>query len=263
MKPGSTRRPGLLIVFAMLAVITIALVSWDQKQEQHKVYAQAGHASDTVPQKKERKIRDLDAAIEELEALDIDQEMERAMKDVEKALKEINFQKIELDVQRALQEVNMEKVKADVDKALKEIDFKKIEQEVKESLAKIDYEKIQMELDKVKEIDMKEIQASMDKAQEELQKLRPQLDKDLGKAKADIEKAKTELKEMKTFVDGMENDGLINKKQGYTIQHNDGKLTINGKEASTETYQKYRSFLDKHKQFSIKKTDDDFDIHFD
>jgi hypothetical protein len=64
-------------------------------------------------------------------------------------------------------------------------------------------------------------------------------------------------------VDGLEKDGLIDKKKGYTIEHKDGKLLINEKEASAQTYEKYRSFLEKHKKFNIEKDDNDFDIDMD
>ena len=85
----------------------------------------------------------------------------------------------------------------------------------------------------------------------------------LQKAKVEIEKAKAEIKEYKDFVNGLESDGLINKKEGYTLKHKDGELFINGKKASEQTYNKYRNFLDKHKKFSIEKDDDDFDIDMD
>ena len=85
----------------------------------------------------------------------------------------------------------------------------------------------------------------------------------MQKAKVEIEKAKTTLKEYKGFVDGLENDGLINRKEGYTLKHKDGELFINGKKATEQTYKKYRSFLDKHKKFNIDKKDDDFDLDID
>ena len=261
MKPGSTRKSGLLIMLAVVGIATLAFISWDNPHQQH--YQQAQDESDTIPGKRDRKVRDLDEAIQELEEVNIDMEIENAMKEVSKALKELDVQKAQLDVQRAMKEIDMVKMKADIDKAMKEIDFKKIEQEVKESLAKIDFEKMQAELEKVKEVNMKEVEASMEEAKEQMEKLGPQLEKQLKNAKVEIEKAKSELKEYKGFVDGLENEGLINKKEGYTIKHRDGKLTINDKEASQQTYQKYRSFLEKHKKFSIEKDDDDFDIDMD
>jgi hypothetical protein len=71
------------------------------------------------------------------------------------------------------------------------------------------------------------------------------------------------MKEYKAFVDGLANDGLINKKESYSIKHKDGKLIINDKEADAKTYDKYRSFLEKHKKFNIEKDIDDFDIDMD
>ena len=107
------------------------------------------------------------------------------------------------------------------------------------------------------------MEASLAEAKEEIKKIGPQLEKELKNAKVEIEKAKAEMKEYKSFVDGLDKDGLINKKESYSLKHKDGKLIINDKEASGETYEKYRSFLDKHKKFNIEKGNDDFDIDMD
>ena len=85
----------------------------------------------------------------------------------------------------------------------------------------------------------------------------------MEKAKVDIEKAKVEMREYKSFVDGLEKDGLINKRDGYSIEHKNGELIINGKKQPADVYNKYRSFLEKHKKFNIKKTDDNFNINND
>jgi len=37
-------------------------------------------------------------------------------------------------------------------------------------------------------------------------------------------------------------------------------LIINGKKQSAEVYNKNREFLEKHKSFKIRQTDNDFDI---
>ena len=71
------------------------------------------------------------------------------------------------------------------------------------------------------------------------------------------------MKEYKEFVDGLEKDGLINKKEEYTIKHDNGELLINGKKASDATYKKYKSFLEKRKKFTIEKSADDFNIDID
>jgi hypothetical protein len=71
------------------------------------------------------------------------------------------------------------------------------------------------------------------------------------------------MKEYKEFVDGLDKDGLLDKKDSYTIEHEDGELKINGKKVNESVYTKYRSFLEKHKKFKINKSSDDFDIDMD
>ncbi len=262
MKPGSITTGKTLLALFIVSAIAFALISWDPQQKTDQ-FDQIQQAQDTVPQKKDNKIRDLDEAIAELEQIDLKVHLDKAMKEVNAALKQLDSEKIRLEIERSLKEIDFEKIKLEVDKAMKEVDAAKIEREIKESIAKIDFDKMKAELEKVKDIDMAEIDAELDKARKELEKAGPQIEKELKKAKLEIEKAKVEMKEYKSFVDGLANDGLINKKAGYTIKHKDGKLTINDKEASTKTYNKYRSFLDKHKKFRIEKDLDDFDLDTD
>jgi len=262
MKPGSITTGKTLLALFVVGAIAFALISWDHQQKADQL-GQNQQAQDTVPQKKEKKIRDLDEAIAELEHIDLKEHLDKAMKEVNAALKQLDSEKIRLDIERSVKEIDFDKIKLEVDKAMKEVDEAKIEQEIKESLARIDFEEMKEELEKVQKIDMAEIEAGLAKARKELEKAGPQIEKELKKAKLEIEKAKVEMKEYKSFVDGLANDGLIDKKTGYTIQHKDGKLTINDKEASTKTYNKYRSFLDKHKKFRIEKDLDDFDLDTD
>jgi SMC interacting uncharacterized protein involved in chromosome segregation len=110
---------------------------------------------------------------------------------------------------------------------------------------------------------MKDLDKEMEKMKKEMEKIGPQVKEELENAKGQIEKAKAEIKEYKSFVDGLDKDGLIKKDGEYTLKHKDGELFINGKKASTETYMKYKSFLEKHPKFRIEKSDDDFDIDMD
>ncbi len=93
--------------------------------------------------------------------------------------------------------------------------------------------------------------------------MKPEIEKELAKAKKEVEKAKAEVKEYKTFVDDLASDGLIDKKGEYTIKHKNGELIINGKTQPAGVYNKYRSFLEKHKTLTIEKSDDDFRIDHD
>ncbi|MFI5186397.1 MAG: hypothetical protein ACHQF0_06715 [Chitinophagales bacterium] len=272
---------------ALVACFSIVLIAWGgQKQSQQPKRAEQ-NANDTTPNtpkvKTDKKVRDLDEAIDDLDNAEIKlnmdkvkEEIQEALKnidmekikmDVDKAIKEVDMEKINAEVDKAMKEVDMEKVKAEVEKAAKEIDAEKIEKEINESLAKVDMvkinEEIKKEMEEVKKIDMSKLDEQMKDLKIEMKDLQPKIEKEMKKAKGEIEKAKGEMKEYKSFVDGLEQDGLINKKEGYTIEHKNGELIINGKKQPVEVYDKYRSFLEKHKTFTIKKSDDDFSIDND
>lgn len=278
MKPTISKHGNLLLALAAIG-LTTGLVSWDYKQSPRQ-FEQS--LTDTTPKKKterDKKIRDLDDVLDELNTTDFKLEMEKVQKEIAEALKNFNSDKIKIDIEKALKEVDMtkiqkeiqeslakvdfEKIQKEIAESLKEVDMAKIQKEVQESLAKVNWEQLKDEMDKVKNIDMKKLDADMKKLSEEMKELGPKIEKEMENAKVEIEKAKAEIKEYKTFVDGLENDGLINKKEGYKLKHKDGELFINDKKASEQAYNKYRTFLEKHKKFSIEKSDDDFDIDMD
>jgi copper chaperone CopZ len=246
---------------ALVLLSTVALLSWDRHQAPG--HQQQTPGKDTIPQQRERKVRDLDEALSELDNIDLQVHIEKAMASVAEAMKELDGQKLQLIAQKALQEVDMEKVKADMDKAMKEIDFEKIQAEVKESMEKVNWDEIKAEMEKVRKIDFVEIDKELKRAQEQIKNIQPQIEKGLADAKVQIEKAKVEIREYKNFVDGLEKNGLLNKKENYSIRHKDGKLTVNGKEVSPEIYNKYKSFLDNHKKLHIEKENDSFDMDDD
>ena len=157
----------------------------------------------------------------------------------------------------------MEKIKAQIDKATSEINAAKIDKEIKESLASVDWEKMNKDMEEVRKIDMSKLDADMKKMEIEMKGLGPKIQKEMENAKASIEKAKAEMQEYKSFVDALEKDGLINKKDNYTIQHRNGELIINDKKQPADVYNKYGSFLKKHNKFTIKKSNDDFNIYND
>jgi len=267
-----------LLVAAVVTGASIILLSWNYQQAPFH-FAGPDKYTDTVPPKKtkadrEKKVRDLDEAIEELERTDIDVDLSKVKLELEKAMKEIDANKIQLQVEKALQQVDMKKIqnelqeslakidgdriKADVEKAMNGIDFSKIKAEIEESMKAIDMDKIKQE------INMEKLKVDMKDMEKELKKIGPEIEKSMEKAKVEIEKAKIELKEYKGFVDGLEKDGLINKKEGYKIKHKDGELFINGKKQPAEVYNKYRNFLEKHRSFNINdEAGDDFNIDID
>lgn len=277
---------GRLLIFLLFASLTIGLVSWGHKQNPGR-YDQT--MNDTIPRKparpsdgktdKEKKIRDLDDVLNELDRTDMKAQMEKTQKEIEEVMKSFDKAKIKMEIDRAMKEVDMDKISKEVEESIAKVDFKKIneelaqamkefdaaktQQEISESLSKVNWDKMKTEMEIVKEIDMKKLDEEMEKLNKEMKELGPRIEKEMERAKLEIEKAKAQIKEYKEFVNGLESDGLINKKEGYSLKHKDGELFINGKKASDQTYNKYRSFLEKHKKFNIEKDDDDFDIDMD
>ncbi len=244
-KPFIAASPVLIL---LITALSITLLSWDFKQSPSP-FQQKTPGTDTVPTGKnierDKKIRNLDDVLDDLNATEMKLNMEQAQKEITDALKNID----------------MDKVKMEMDQAMKEVDMEKIKREVEESVAKIDWNKMKAQLDEVKMINTEKLLKEMKEVQKNLEKMGPEIQKELDKAKEKIEKAKIEVKEYKEFVDGLENDGLINTKEDYTIKHKNGELIINGKKTSDDVYNKYRNFLEKHKTFTIEKSGDDFNIH--
>lgn len=249
-----------LVPIILVAGLSIGLIAWGDQQPIRQQTTKE-NLTDTIPKKNsDKKIRDIDEAIDELDKADLKIDLEKAKSQIEEAVKQIDMAKVQMEIDKAMKAVDMEKIKTEIENATREIDAARIEQDVKESLNKVDWKKIQNDLDEVKKIDMSKLDADMKKLDLQMKELGPRIEREMEKAKVEIEKAKVEMKEYKSFVDGLEKDGLIDKKEGYTIQHKNGELIINGKKQPANVYNKYRSFLEKHKKFNIKKSDDDFNI---
>ena len=248
---------------ALVACFSVILLSWGGQQQTHQQRTEQSF-NDTTPKKNpDKKIRDLDDVIDELDRADLKVDMGKVSDQLKEAMKQIEMAKIQVEVDKAMKEVDMEKIKAQIEKATSEINAAKIDKEIKESLASVDWEKMNRDMGEVRKIDMSKLDADMKKMEIEMKGLGPKIQKEMENAKAGIEKAKAEMKEYKGFVDGLEKDGLIDKKDNYTIQHRNGELIVNGKKQPAGVYNKYRSFLKKHNKFTIKKSNDDFNIYND
>ncbi|HLF47171.1 MAG TPA: hypothetical protein VI548_12140 [Chitinophagaceae bacterium] len=229
---------------AMIATVSLFILSsWEFKQTV-PFTEDLQNTVDTIP-KKEKKIRDLDEALDELNSVQL----------------QLNMEKIQKELAEAMSKIDKDRIRLEVEKALKEVDMDKIKKEAETSLARVDWDKIKAEIEKVKEVDFKKLDVDMKKLEDELKKIGPEIEKSMEKAKVEIEKAKVEIREYKDFTDGLEKDGLLNKKENYTIVHKDGELIVNDKKVSDAVYKKYKSFLDKHKKININKSDADFNIN--
>lgn len=245
MKPRTLALTRILLPVLVLTA-ALCLVSWDISGN-GKHYRHA--ASDTLPEKnRERKIRNLDEALAEADRADWQADMEKAKAEIARAMKEIDADKIKMEIDKAMAKVDMEKIKKEVERSVKEIDWKQMEKQLQE----------------VKEMKWDKFQDEMKGMQEEFRKLGPELEKSMEKLKVDMEKLKEELKDYKKLVDGLDADGYLKKKDGYTLEHRDGVLKVNGKAVPQAEYDKFKSLLEKHDHFTINNDKgEDFNINID
>ena len=194
-------------------------------------------------------------------------QLDENMLQVNGELKKVNLDLIQQQVETSLKSVDMEKIMKDVEASLKNIDLDKIMNEVKVSLKDVDWDKNDAEIKaalqeakkeiekaklEIKDIDLTEVNKEMEKAKAEIKQI--DMDKIMAEAKSGIDKAKEELKETKAMFTEMENEGLINSKDGFTIEYKDTHLYINGKEQDKKTTDKYRHyFKDNHFEITISK----------
>ena len=282
------------------AASCIALVAWtgnpqlpggEQSRFQDTIPSNKrnGDARKSTTRDFDKELQQLEDARKQLEeAKNID--FEKMKKDIEESIKKIDFEKIQLEAQAAMQKIDIEKMQKDIQASLKEIDLQKIEKDIQlamEEVSKIDKEKMRAELEKAKEeirkidkeemrrsleeikkIDMTQIAKELEEAKSEMAKAKIELDgeklnlkKELEKAHVELDKAKASLKLYQEMVYAMEKDGLLDTSKDYTVTHNKGEITVNGKvldKALTEKYSKY--FNQEKEETIIKKRDGSLNI---
>lgn len=196
---------------------------------------------------------DIQKSVEELQKQDFKAEMDGARAGIEAARKEIEANKDLSDEQVA-------HIKEQLDKALQNIDMKKIQEETQKALAQVDMSKIQTDV-------MKNQKIAMEKMEDQLKGLGPTIEQSMKKAHEDIEKARKEMNDYKSFLSRLNKDGLIKEEDGYRIEYKAGNLYINGQKQADDVKDRYNDFLHGHKNFTIKKDAEGFDIendsHFD
>ena len=208
---------------------------------------------DTIPLEK---IKDAEAKMSmrdfDLLLQNIDNEMLKMQKEVNR----IDFDKMQQQITASLDKVDFGKIKIDIDKAMKEIDFAKIEQGVKTALREIDWDEVndnvkislQNAKKEIEKINMEAVKKEMEKVKLEIENSRNEIkniniDEIMKNANAGISKAKDELRLTKQMFNEMEKDGLINQKEGFTIEYKDKTLIINGKKQSEAISHKYQQYI--------------------
>ena len=194
--------------------------------------------------------------------------------DVE-VLREIDNKKIQKEIDASITEANVELdkevidpavIEKDVEAALKEVNVEKIQQEIREEVDasnNIDYQKIQREiqqsLDQVQQWlnseafresirsagrkDFRHIKMELDRAKADLDKNSINIHIDREAAHAGIDNAKKELKGYQDMISGMEQDGLLNSQEDFTIAFTNGQLYVNGKKQTESLAKKYAKYF--------------------
>lgn len=235
----------------VLALLTISFTAWKVSDNNNTADTPDGDyfMQDTLKPKKkykfkyeddrDYKIHDLDKAIRELDKASI--EMNRDLK--------IDLDKMDVEIKKAMEEikkVDLDKIQVEVQKAMKE---------VAAALKEIDFKEIDLEMAKAK----KELKSEKFKHDIDFKKIKTEVEKGLAEAKEGINTAKKQLVRMKSFVDALDKDGLINKKDSYKIQVKDHKLYINGKAQSDAVNKKYSEYLSDEDYTLTRDADDDDD----
>lgn len=253
-----------LLVLALGLIVTVAFA-------QSNAGNQKTATSDTIPTK-QKKSRDLDEALAEIDRSEI--ELQRALKeidsekmqaDIRNAMKniEVDMAKAQEEMAKAMKEIDMEKINLEVQKAMKEVNWEKVQEDVKTSLAKVDTKAIKAEMEKAKAEMQKAKETDFKKMQEDLAKIGPEIEKAMAEAKVEMEKARKEITNYKNFVNALERDGLLKKDESYKIVYKNGELTVNGQKLSAEATRKYSEFIDDKKDFTLQKNEDGLNINHD
>ena len=209
---------------------------------------------DTLPEKNftdAMKLKDCDG---------LGKELSKCLLQVGEELKKIDFTQIQNDVATALKDVDMKKIMSEVRSSLNDIKWDKMNEDISDAMAdaRKEIEKAKLE---IRDIDKEAIEKTIEQTRKELNDLKVELkkidlDKIMQEAKEGIGKAKEELKQLKTMLNEMEKDGLIDRKGKYSIEYKGKDLYINGKkqaESITDKYRKY--FKEDHFKMNSDKED--------
>ncbi len=228
-------------------------------------YDYGGCCADTLPDKEGIKIKDFDKLQIEIEKslLQVNEEMKKMnfsqmQKEIEASLKNVDMDKIRKDIDLALKNIDMDKIMAEVSASVKNLTVEYKNEDIKNALAeaKAEIEKARLE---IKEIDKDGIKKELDNAKKEIEKSKLEIskidiDKILAEARAGIDKAKNELTLTKELFTELEKDGLINSRNGFTVEYRNKELFIDGKKQSDKTTDKYRKYFKKdHFKVTIEK----------
>lgn len=192
-------------------------------------------------QASEKKTVDLDAAISELE---------RGRRELDKTLQDGEWKKQEAELREALKkaETQLAAARADMDKARRELEAVRLKGAAAATPDQADLEGLKQAMEKIREVDLA-------KVRDELERSKPEIERSLQETRVQLDKAKIDLKEYKVFIHELEKEGLIDPKEGYTIEHRNGRFIINGQAQPESVYERHRSFLQQHRDIRLRHKD--------
>ena len=247
------------------------------------------------PKDLDQRIDELNRAMEKIDWHLQEKNFEKMQQKLEESISKIDVEAIQQKLTKTIQQMDLSKLQLDAAEVMKKIDWQKIQENIKEAIEatkdKTDIKKLQQQLQEsieeakksmqeVKKIDYEKLKIQLDKSREQLQKEKLNMEKqlqalketfgnskemmqtELSKAKNEIVKAKEELQGYKTMISLMEKDGLLNTKEDYRIDYQEGSLLINGKKQSRETLDRYKSYIKKD-TLHLKKENGNFKIDDD
>ncbi len=187
-------------------------------------------------------------------------EFDKAMAHLDIEIKKIDFSEINKEVNEALSKIDFNRISQDVNESLKKIDWDKIKVDVDKSLQQAKEQLAQVNTEKINE-KLKEVQGKLNseefRSQFNAQKMQEKIEEGMKNAQKDLDKTKETLLNYKALTNALQNDGLIDKKKGFSIQLKNGELFINGVKQSKETTEKYRKYYQGKNDFNIEINQND------
>ena len=184
-----------------------------------------------------------------------------AMKDmdmnrqIEMTLEQVNIDAIMKELAASLSKIDIAGLVADVKFSLDDMEWKNKNGEIKEAIeaAKQELENSRAEFSNIDKAGIKkelqEARTELEEARQELNEINVQ--KIRQEAKVNIDEARLELQQTKALFRELDKDGLVNSKEGFTIEYKDSDLYINDIKQSQQVTGKYRKYINKN-HFKIK-----------
>jgi hypothetical protein len=274
-----------LFLASAIAVGSLALVSWVGNPD---TALPDFTFNDTIPGQStgrdfDRELKSIADARVHLKKM-TEQDMDKMIRDIEKSIQDIDLQKIQADAQKSMANFDHGKIEKDLQNALKDIDKELANQEIDKDLSEKRKAEIRRDLQKAREeikremenikkelsiekakmkkdiaLELENAQKEMEKAKKEIAEHKVNIKKDIQNALTDLDKAEKEVKGYQEMVYDMESAGLLSTKTTYTIEHDKGKITINGKDLSAEDYNRFKKYFDEDR-IVIRKEKDHINI---